>query len=462
MYLSDRLEKRRCEKNTESAQREAMMKALEISLCMAALGIVLFSSCEENQQEEDILKQYLQIYSGNYQSERAGAQLADPLVVRVRNILNDPQEGVTVNFFTDVSDAVVTPAIATTDENGMASCYYTLGSGEGTQRVQAAIAQDTVVFTEYSEAIACSEESPQELCSWPTRHIFIATTGSTLLSGAGTVIIDYNPESRTIAKVLETNDLLDGISFSSRGELFVSTPGAIKKVDPLTHELMPYINYSGGQPLSLDPNPGGVLAALSQNGPMKIGCPPSEISLLLPPGSFANILWKNIAVDPVKRDFHFVTKNSSISYTLWRLPWDGRSPAESQEVLAVMNVGASEAAGMCIDSSGTVFVVFDGNDNFRRIVSVESKGEIDYSFFDFYARAGGNNIEAGRWGDIAYLDGKLYLIDKRNDRLVTISREGTWLDEHSNTAFSRPLDESEHYAIAASPDWLCLGGKKQR
>jgi hypothetical protein len=111
---------------------------------------------------------------------------------------------------------------------------------------------------------------------------------------------------------------------------------------------------------------------------------------------------------------------------------------------------------MCIDSTGAVYVVFDGNDNYRRIVKVTAAGAIDYDFFDFYARAGGNAQEAGRWGDIAYLNGRLYLIDRRNDRLVTISRNGVWLDEHKDTAFSRALDESDHYMIAASPSWLCI------
>jgi hypothetical protein len=115
---------------------------------------------------------------------------------------------------------------------------------------------------------------------------------------------------------------------------------------------------------------------------------------------------------------------------------------------------------MCADSSGTIYICFDGNDNWRRIVTVTSSGTVNYEFFNFYTYYGGTSQEAGRWGDIAYLKGKLYVIDRRNDRLVIISKHGTWLGEVANSAFSRPLEENEHYAICASPSMLCVAPAK--
>jgi hypothetical protein len=437
------------------------MKTLRIALfAAAALAAALSFGCDEQPEDQTFGDPYVVIYSGDYQHERPGASLPDPLVVRIRDILNDSKSGVPVSFATSVPGAVVTPAIAVTDDDGLASCSFTLGPGEGTQSVRAAIAGDTATFTIYADAIACPEENPQRLCRWPAAHIFIASTGSALRSSPGSVIIDYDPAARTITKVLETEDMLEGISFSSRGELFVSSLYKIRKVDHTAFTLDAYIAHAEPSPLSLDPNPGGVLAGLWENGPMMINCAPSEMSLIVSPHTFSTIQWKNAAVDPVTRDFHVVTKNSPITYTLWRLSWDGRSLAEVQTVLATLQVGASEPAGMCIDSTGAVYVVFDGNDNYRRIVKVTAAGAIDYDFFDFYARAGGNAQEAGRWGDIAYLGGRLYLIDRRNDRLVVISRNGVWLDEHKDTAFSRALDESDHYMIAASPAWLCVTESK--
>jgi hypothetical protein len=433
------------------------MKIVRLALAgAAALAAILSFGCDENPENRILDNLYVRIHSGNYQRERPGAALADPLVIRVRDFLDNSKSGVPVTFSTSIPGAVVTPAIAVTDAAGLASCSFTLGPGEGAQYVRAAIADDTVAFTIYADAIACPEENPQRLCLWPAAHLFIATTGSSLRSSPGSVIIDYDPAARSIAKVLETEDMLEGISFSSRGELFVSSLHSIRKVNHAAPALDAYITYAESVPLALDPNPGGVLAGLWEYGAVMINCAPGEISLIVPPHTFSTIEWRNVAVDPVTRDCHIITKNSPIAYTLWRLSWDGRSLAETQTALAAIQVGASSPTGMCVDSAGATYIVFDGNDSYRRIVRVSADGTIDYDFFDFYARAGGNAQEAGRWGDIAYLNGRLYLIDRRNDRLVTISRNGVWLDEHKDTAFSRALDESDHYMIAPSPSWLCI------
>lgn len=429
------------------------MRTLRIALvAAAALAAALCSGCSDDSGEPLFGELIVYPYSGNYQHERPGAALADPLVARVRNLYNDSMSGVVVAFSTDVPGAVVGPALAITDEDGLASCTFQLGPGEGTQNVFAAIDGDTAVFTIYADAIACPEESPEPLRPWPAGHVFIATTGSTLKSSAGSVIIDYDPGSRSIAKVLETDDLLEGISFSSRGELFVSSLYEVRKVNDTLLTLDAYIAHSTPTPLALDPNPGGVLAGLWQSGPVKIGCAPSEISLILLPNTFPTLQWETIAINPLTRDCYFVTKSTSLAYTLWRLDWDGRSLAGDQHVLAnLLLTNPAEAVGMCVDSSGTAYIVFDGNDNYRRIVSVADDKTVDDDFFDFWAYFSGNAQEAGRWGDIACLGDNLYLIDKRNDRLVTISKSGVWLDEHDDTAFSRPLDESEHYMITASP-----------
>lgn len=432
------------------------MRTRRIVFAAAALAATLSLGCDENPGNEDIDRLFVDIYSGNFQHERNGAPLADPLVVRVRDFLDNAQSGVPVSFSASAPDAVVSPALVLTGGDGLASCALQLGSGEGTQYVRAAIAEDTVRFTLYADAIACSEEHPQRICVWPAGHLFIATTGSSLRSSPGSVIIDYDPVARSISKVLETDDMLEGISFSSRGELFVSSQYRVRKVNHATRELDAYIAHAEPSPLALDPNPGGVLAGLWADGPVMIGCAPSEISLLVPPFTFTTIQWNTIAIDPVTRDFHLITKNSPVAYTLWRLSWDGRSLSEVHTVIASLQVGSSTPGGMCVDSTGTAYIVFDSDGTYRRIVAVSAGGSIDYGFFDFYERAGGNAQEAGRWGDIAYLNGRLYLIDRRNDRLVAISRDGVWLDEHTDTAFSRALNESDHYMIAASPTWFCI------
>jgi hypothetical protein len=315
---------------------------------------------------------------------------------------------------------------------------------------------DSTSFNLTAVAGGCAEEGLTKVCDWPAKHIFIATRGSSLASGAGTVIIDYDPVTKGITKVLETTYLLDGMSFSSRGELFVSSPNKIWKVNHETPALEDYITWADDFNISMDPNPGSVLAGLTIIGPVKIGCPSSGVSYLLSAHTFSNnIKWQTIAVDPVTRDIYMISESSPTSFALWRVYWDGRTPVQSFDVVKSLSVGAAAPAGMCIDSTGTVYIVFDGNDNYRRIVSVTSAGAVDYNFFNFYTYYGGTSIEAGRWGDVAYLDGKLYVIDRRNDRLVIISRNGTWLDEVKDPAFSRQLEENEHYSTCASPGWLC-------
>jgi hypothetical protein len=329
----------------------------------------------------------------------------------------------------------------------------------GTQHVWATTSEDSTIISATAVAVACAEESPEKVCQWPAGHIFIATTSSSFLSGAGSVVIDFNPANGEAAEVLETTDRIDGISFSSRGELFVSMEDIIRKVDPATNDLETYAD--GNWPstrFSMEPNPGGVLVGLNPSAPHLIGCPGSLAELSFS-HMFAAILWENLAVDPVTRDVYMLTGNPT-GCVLWRGLWDGRATAiESYEVIASISVFDAEPRGMCADSSGTIFICFDGNDTQRRIVSVTADGTIDYDFFNFYTYYESNSQAAGRWGDIAYLDGKLYVIDRRNDRLVVISKTGEWLAEYKSDVFSMPLVETDHYAICASPAWLCATKK---
>jgi hypothetical protein len=430
--------------------------ALAISFALAALAL---PSCDDNSTEH--VSQYrLTPYSGNNQTERAGSTLPEPLVVLVTDLLNNPLPGIRVTFSVyDDPLGSVTPVNAATDQDGLASCTFELGPSVGLQRVKAsASAEFLTLFSATATAPGCSEESAEKLCVWPLKHIFIATTSSSLLGSAtGSVVIDFNPANGETGEVLETTDRIDGISFSARGELFVSMEDIIGKVESATpHDLTIYADANWPSTrFSLEPNPGGVLAALNPAAPHFIGCP-GEMAELASSHMFATIRWENLAVDPVTRDIHMLTASGPTNYVLWRGLWDGRAvTVDSWESVANLYVGTAEPRGICADSSGTIYICFDGNDNWRRIVTVAADGTIDYELFDFYAYYGSNAQQAGRWGDIAYLDGKLYVIDRRNDRLVVISKHGTWLAEHKSDVFSMPLVESDHYAICASPNWLC-------
>ncbi len=428
--------------------------ALAISFALAAL---VQSSCDDNPSDQ-VTQYRLTPDSGNNQTERAGSTLPEPLVVKVTDLLNNPLPGVRVTFSPyDDPLGSVTPASAATNSDGLASCTFQLGPSVGLQRVKAsASAEFLTLFSATAVPAGCAEESAEKICVWPLKHIFIATTSSSLLSGTGSVVIDFDPASGEAVEILETTDRIDGISFSARGELFVSQEDIISKAGPTTHDLAVYADANWPTTrFSLEPNPGGVLAGLNPAAPHFIGCP-GEMAELASSHMFATIRWENLAVDPVTRDIHMLTASGPTNYVLWRGLWDGRAATvDSWESVANLYVGTAEPRGMCADSSGTIYICFDGNDNWRRVVTVTANGTIDYEFFDFYAYYGNNAQQGGRWGDIAYLDGKLYVIDRRNDRLVVISKYGTWLAEHKSDVFSMPLVESDHYAICASANWLC-------
>lgn len=87
--------------------------------------------------------------SGSQQTGTVGQQLPQPLVIRVRDRLNNGISGLTVNFSVSADGGAVSPAAATTDAQGQASTTWTLGTKAGTYQVVASVsgAQQTVTFT---------------------------------------------------------------------------------------------------------------------------------------------------------------------------------------------------------------------------------------------------------------------------------------------------------------------------
>ena len=152
--------------------------ALAASLAFAALAQL---SCDENPSDSSS-KLRISVYSGDNQTERAGAALPAPLVVRVSDILDNAKPGVAVEFSSPGEIlASATPRFAMTDAGGLASCRFQLGTRTGTQRVWATMPDDSTVLSATAVAIACAEESPARVCQWPAGHIFVATTSSSLL-----------------------------------------------------------------------------------------------------------------------------------------------------------------------------------------------------------------------------------------------------------------------------------------
>ena len=89
--------------------------------------------------------------SGDQQSARAGAALALPVVVKVRDRLNAPAAGQTVTFVVDAGGGSITPSSAVTGPDGTASATWTLGASVGlSQNVRATAGNASAAVTVFS------------------------------------------------------------------------------------------------------------------------------------------------------------------------------------------------------------------------------------------------------------------------------------------------------------------------
>ena len=91
--------------------------------------------------------------SGDEQEGPANAELADPLVVEVRDQNGDPFEGAQVTFTVTACDGILSEATGVTDARGRASTTLTLGGELGTCTVAATVTDiESVTFTASARA----------------------------------------------------------------------------------------------------------------------------------------------------------------------------------------------------------------------------------------------------------------------------------------------------------------------
>ena len=418
---------------------------LAIALILASL---LVTSCDDNPTETDDTTLRIAKISGDDQSERVEALLPDALVVRVTNIAGNRKPGITVSFSSQNPGAEVIPPAAVTDSEGQAHCSFKLGTATGVQQVKAVVSTDSTTFSATALELACAEESTEPASDWPSGHIFIVTTSSALLTTGSSVVIDYDPVANSWAEVLESNLYLTDIAFSPRGELYVAIADYIYKVDPSTKDLLEFTPLTELSHVEIEPNSGGILVGMSDNGRMfAVKCSPQMAYLY--DFSFIPTHTENLAADPVTRDVYFMT-GTPPDFQLQQAVWDGRSDdGGNVNLITYVDASTGTPRGMCCDSTGTLYISIDGNQNFRRIVEVGLDGTVDDAFFDFVDHFGAE--DAGRWGDLTILEDELYIIDKDNGRLVVISTDGTFQREVVSYDFFVPGSILEKYGIAASP-----------
>jgi len=94
---------------------------------------------------------------GSGQSDTVGAQLQTALIGEVQDAKGNPLAGETVQFTVIEGGGSVTPASATTDQNGQALTTWTLGTVAGAQRVRAQAATVSADFVAQALAGAAAE-----------------------------------------------------------------------------------------------------------------------------------------------------------------------------------------------------------------------------------------------------------------------------------------------------------------
>jgi len=422
-------------------------------LFVLLISTVSFLSCDENNKEdlEDISR--VSIASGNNQTERVGAVLPEPLTVRVTDMSGQPKYGAPVFFSTEDPGAAVNPGVVNTDRDGYASAVFRLGSVPGNQSVGVRSGTDSTTFDLTANALGCTEENPESACQWQAGHIYITTTSSALLAGTGSVLLDFDPETGNVEKVLETGLILRDIDFSSRGEMFVTTNEKIYKVLPASWTLEEYGDIPILTGSEIEFNMGGVLALVCNTNIYMVGCPGTPATRI---AEFFTVNYENLATDPVSRDLYIATGSGPL-YNIFLNSWDGMGDVTSS-VRFELETGVGAPRGMCVDMDGFLYVTVDSNGNSRSVARIKAGQEIDPKWFDFFDYFGGNNITSGRWGDITVLGDLLYLIDTRMNRLVVLDCTGTtdetkFVGEFSSEDFSREGSDSERYGIAAVPEW---------
>ncbi|MGQ0639848.1 MAG: beta strand repeat-containing protein [Gemmatimonadaceae bacterium] len=101
--------------------------------------LVLFTACGETGPSAPVDPSSVRAVSGAQLSGTAGQPLTDRVTVRVLDASNNPLEGVVVSFAVSAGGGTVTPASATTDDNGEAATRWTLGTTAGSNILTATV-----------------------------------------------------------------------------------------------------------------------------------------------------------------------------------------------------------------------------------------------------------------------------------------------------------------------------------
>ena len=135
--------------------------------------------------------------SGKNQNSVPGSRLGKPFVVAVQDVNAEPVVGSTVTFTVIDGGGSVSPMTTTTDMNGQAQTYLTLGNRYGVNSVQASVPGifRQVTFNATSEVKVLTRATPHPLMYW------IETPSGTLYRLMETSVENIAPSVKNVTGV---------------------------------------------------------------------------------------------------------------------------------------------------------------------------------------------------------------------------------------------------------------------
>ena len=166
--------------------------------------------------------------SGNAQSGVVGANLANPLVVKVAASDGVGVAGTTVNFAVASGGGSVSNAAVVSDANGLAQTTFKLGTGTGVQSVTATSGSLTNSPLTFSDTAKAATAAKLVVTTQPVNGLggapltaFAVTAEdnngniATAFTGAVTIAIATNPGTGALSGTLTTNAVLGVATFSA-------------------------------------------------------------------------------------------------------------------------------------------------------------------------------------------------------------------------------------------------------
>ncbi len=196
--------------------------------------------------------------SGNMQQGPTGAQLPDPIVVKVADQFGNGVQGEAVAFaITDGGDGSLVSNLEITDDQGEASTQWTLSSSEGPNSAEASAAGlsgDPVMFTATGTNLAVTGVSPDPMIEGGTATI--SGNGFSPVPGNTTVTVDG--VSANVTSVLLNTIEIDVPTYDCQPARLVDVVVTVSGVsEDISHELNPtaFLSVPVGQQLMIqDPD----------------------------------------------------------------------------------------------------------------------------------------------------------------------------------------------------------------